>query len=268
MDLSIVIVNFNTKDLTLGAIDSILKSKPKVSYDIIVVDNGSFDGSVEEFRKIKSVKLITNRQNLGFSKAVNQAIKISKGRNILLLNSDTKIKGRTLDSLLDFVTGSEDAGVVGPKLLNVDGSTQASVYRFPTLVGAFKEFWLGQKSAFEKYYPQGDSPVLVDAVVGAAFLISEKARKRVGLLNENFFLYFEDLDYCKRVKEKGLAVYYLPGAEVFHHHGASAKDFPEKQNITLVKSSKIYHGLPKYYLITFIIWSANKFKKILFLKVL
>src|SRR3989344_4262041 len=141
-DLSIVIVNWNTKELVLDCINSIIESKTKVKYEIIVVDNGSTEGSVEALRKIKEIKLIENKENLGFAKAVNQGIKKSKGKYILLLNSDTLVRKGSIDKLIEFAKRTSDAGVVGSRLLNPDRRIQPSCINFPTIGNATKQSWL------------------------------------------------------------------------------------------------------------------------------
>lgn len=269
MVISVIIVSYNTKDLTLKCIDSVFSSQGSLDLEVIVVDNGSSDGSLEELRdllKSKSgkLKLIENGQNLGFSKANNQGIKEARGKYILLLNSDTIVKDDSLNKLVGFAEKTPDAGVIGPRLLNSDGSVQPSCFYLPTIGKAVKEFWFGQKGIFEKYSPKGDSPQEVEAVVGAAFLITPKAKEKVGALNEKYFFYFEDLDYCRKVRSIGLKVYYFPGAEVVHYHGISGKnEGSKKQKDRLVESSKIYHGIIGYYILTGIIWGAQKWRKYL-----
>lgn len=269
MDLSIIVVNFNTKDLIKDCIESIYKEGSKIKKEVIVIDNGSRDGSVLVLKKLqkkyKNLILIFNKSNYGFSKANNQGIKKARGRYVLLLNSDTKVLPRSLGKLLEFAKTKKDAGVIGPRLLNPDGSLQPSCYHFPTLTGAFAEYFLGKKGFFEKYAPKTSLPEQVDAVVGAAFLITPLALKRIGLLDERYFFYFEDLDYCRKVYKKGLKVYYFPDSCIYHYHGASAKKQSKKafQNFYLVQSSKIYHGRLNYFLITFILWLGQKLRKFL-----
>jgi len=237
-DLSVIIISFNTKKLTLDSINSVLKEGSKISKEIIVVDNNSKDGSKSALRKIskseKEVKLIENSDNLGFSKANNQAIKKAKGKYILLLNSDTLVKKNSLKRLLEFTESKKDAGVIGVKLLNSDGSVQESCLHFPTVKNAIKEYFLGEKGLFNKYAPEGKSARVVDALVGAAFLITPKARSKVGLLDERYFFYFEDIDYCRRVYKKGLEVYYFPEVEIYHYHGASGKSIADDDNQCLI----------------------------------
>jgi hypothetical protein len=264
VDVSIIIVSFNTKDLTLACIKSIIDEGSELTKEIIIVDNGSTDGTVEELTKLtKLIKLIKNSENLGFSKANNQGIKVAKGKHILLLNSDTKVKREAIKKLVDFAEVTPNAGVVGPMLLNPNGSEQPSVFRYPTLARAFKQYWLGKKRLLEKYYPEKTSAV--ETIVMAAFLITPHALKKVGLLDERYFMFYEDLDYCKRVNKSGLKVYFLPSAKVLHYHGASGKKLTEKSDQwrRLIPSSKIYHGTVKHYLFNFILWSGQKWQKLL-----
>lgn len=255
ISVSIIIVNYNTKKLTLNCLDSILRSKPKTSFEIIIIDNGS-----DEKLKInnKKVTLIRNKINLGFAKANNQGIRLAKGKCILLLNSDTLVKSGSIDDLYNFAMNNEAVGVVSPRLLNSDGSVQGSVFRLPTIGLAFREYFLNQKRLTQKYAPVGKLAVEVEASVMAAFLITPLALGKVGNLNEKYFMYFEDLDYCQRIRKAGLKIYYLPSAEVTHLHGASGAT-----NKFLIESAKKYYGFWKYYLYTFILWLGQKWQKLM-----
>ena len=258
LELSIVIVNFNTKKLTQQCLESIYASDIKINFEIIVVDNNSTDGSVEYLKsqkaKLKNFIVIFNSENAGFSKDNNIGIKKARGKYVFLLNSDTKVKRGVFDKLLSFAQETEDAGVVSPKLLNSDGTIQESVFYFPTLSRTIKQYWLGKKNLLDKYAPKTDKPIAVDVVVAAAFLITPQALKKVGLLNEKYFMYFEDLDYCRRVNAAGLKVYYYPQAEIVHYHGASGKKFADDANQwkRLIPSAKIYYGTIGYYLRWFV----------------
>jgi GT2 family glycosyltransferase len=265
-DISIIILSFNTKDLTLQCIKSVLDSEPKSRYEIVIVDNGSTDGSASEFTAIKdkNIKVVLNNENTGFAKGNNVGIKIARGNYILLLNSDTKVKKSAIDKLLSFASKTQNAGVIGARLLNSDGSLQDSCFNFPTIGRAIKQFWLKQGRPLDKFLPPGDKPQTVDAVVGAAFLITPEAKKKVGYLDERYFMFYEDLDYCRKTWKAGLKVYYLPESLVVHSHGASGKKLAgnEDQWRRLIPSSIIYHGLIKHYLINFIIWSAHIWQKL------
>ena len=281
-DLSIIIVNYDTKALLKQCLESVLSIKYQVlSIEIIIVDNNSTDGSVEyllgsgfqvtgisksktrnQKPETRNLILIRNDRNLGFAAANNQGIKIARGECILLLNSDTIVRKGALEKLVAFAQRTPDAGVVVARLLNPDGAIQPSCYHSPSISGAMKEFWLGEKGAFSKYAPRGKKPVAVDAAVGAAFLISKKTIEKIGFLDERYFMYFEDLDYCRRAWWAGLKVYYLPEAEIIHSHGASGKKLDQQPNKWLIQSSKIYYGILKHYLINLIIWSGQKWQKV------
>ena len=245
MDLSIIIVNYKTSELVKACVTSIKKYPPKTSYEIIVRDN-----SVD---------------NVGFAKGVNLGIKKAKGGYILLLNSDTLVKKGSLDKLLEFAKSRSDAGVIGARLLNKDGSLQESASHSPTIWSAMREYWFGEKGNFGLYAPKSGMPTEVDSVVGAAFLITPQALKKVGGLNGKYFMYFEDLDYCRKVKRAGLKVYYLPEVEVIHYLGASGKNIAVSDNQwrRLIPASKIYHGTVVHNLINFILWTGQKFGKII-----
>jgi GT2 family glycosyltransferase len=238
MDLSIIIVNFKTDKLVRDCINSINKSKSKVKYEIIVIDNSG--------------------DNRGFAKANNEGIKRAKGKYILLLNSDTIIKNGAIDKLYNFAEKHSDAGVVVPQLLNIDGSVQPSCFRSPTIGRAVRQYFLGEKNLGDKYYPKEKEPTVVESAVMAAFLITPKALGKVGKLNEKYFLYFEDLDYCREVNKAGLKIYYLPEAKVVHIHGASGG-----VNKLLIESAKKYHGFVGYYIYTFVLWLGQKWEKLL-----
>lgn len=236
MDISIIIVNFNTDKLVKDCISSIKRNTKKVKYEIIVIDNS-----------------VNNR---GFAKANNIGIQRAKGKYILLLNSDTIVGRGAIDRLVEFANVTSDAGVIVPRLYNTNGSIQASCFRFPTLSLAIKQYFMSGGKLLDKYFPRSDKPVVVQSAVMAAFLITPQAIKKVGKLDEKYFMYFEDIDYCKRVYETGLKVYYLPEAEVVHIHGASGG-----KNMYLIDSSKKYHGIVEYYLYTFILWFGQKWEK-------
>jgi len=270
LDLSIIIVNYNTKKLVLDCIKSIKEEGSNLKYEIIIIDNSSSDGSKEVFEKVNNnennIKFVFNKNNLGYAKANNQGIKISKGKYLLLLNSDTLVKKNALKSLVDFAEKTSDAGVVGSRLYNLDGSIQSSCYNFPTIKNAFLEYFMGQKGLFDKFAPKGEKPVTVDALVGASFLITPIAKKKIGMLDERYWAYFEDIDYCREVWKKGLKVYYLPSSKVIHYHGASFKKAtPDDANRwkRLIPSSKIYHGFFGHYAINSVIWLGQKWQKLL-----
>ena len=269
--LSIVVVNLNTRDLTVGCIRSIEKEAKDLSFEVLLTDNGSNDGSVEAFQKIakeiywqKRFTLILNDNNTGYAKANNQGIRKAVGKYILLLNNDTVVHKDALQKLVEFADKTPDAGVIGSRLLNIDGTLQMSCYHFPTITNAIKEYFFNQKGLFEKFAPRGNTPVTVDSVVGAAFLITPKAKEKVGILDERYFAYFEDIDYCRQTWKNGLKVYYLPESVITHYHGATFKKLANESERwkKLIPSSKVYHGFVKHYIINAILWFGQKWQKI------
>jgi len=262
MKLSIVIVSYNTKDILLQCLKSIQSSGYNDSYEVIVVDNNSTDGSLPAIKQLNNLIIISNSSNLGFSKAVNQGIKKAAGKFILLLNSDIIVKPKAIESLISYTENHPSVGLVGGRLLDPNNQPQPSAYHFPTAQRALQQFWFHKPHSYGKYLPDSQQPTIVDAVVGAVMLIPSKTLEKVGLIDEKYFMYFEDLDYCKHVYQKGLQVIYYPFAEFIHYHGASGKTQPKAVNQFLIKSSKIYFGLVKHYLINTIIWSGQKWQKL------
>ncbi|HUV71854.1 MAG TPA: glycosyltransferase family 2 protein [Clostridia bacterium] len=274
MSISFIIISFNTKKLLEKCLESIKNQSRggEIQGEIIVVDNGSQDGSAQAIKKLPSkqfadcgltVHLIENKENLGFAKAVNQAIKKAKSDNLLLLNSDTQLTKNSLQNLLEFEEKVRPS-LLGSQLLNPDGSIQPSCFHLSTVKRAFLEYWLGKKGFFSKYYPLGNEPSQVEAVSGGAMLIPKEIIEKIGPFDERYFMYYEDLDFCRRVRKAGFKIYYLPSSKIIHEHGSSGKKLtsPETQWRRLIPSSKIYHGLVQHYLITAIIWSAQKLKKV------
>lgn len=259
MKLSIIIVSFNTKNLTVDCIRSIFANPPKSKFEVIVIDNNSDDGSVEEIKKHYKNKLalIENHSNVGFSRANNQGIKVSKGEHVLLLNSDTYFEDNSLQRLINIADNS-DYSVIGIRLLNGDHTIQPSCFNIPTTTRAIKHYVFG-KNILSKYYPEGEGLLEVESVVGAAMLIRRSVIDKIGYLDERFFFYYEDLEYCKRVRNHKLKVYYFPKAFVIHLHGSSGKG---KTSPYLIQSSKIFHGLVEHFAINFIIKVSQVIKRI------
>lgn len=262
--LSIIIVNFNTGKNLVDCIASIQENADNLDLEIIVVDNASKDDSRRVINKLRqkfaNIQAIFNTKNFGFAKAANQGIARARANYILLLNPDTVVQKNAFKKWVDFAEENKKTGAVGARLLNPDGTIQPSCFNFPSIKNAVSEFWLGQEEVFSKFYPKTGNPVKVDAVVGAALLIPKRVIEKVGLLDERYFMYFEDLDYCRRVKKAGFDVYYLPTAKVVHYLGVSGSSLTTQpdQWRRLIPSSKIYHGVVRHYIINFIIWSGQR----------
>jgi GT2 family glycosyltransferase len=263
-DLSIIIVSYNTIGLTKKCIKSILEDQKNRNVQIVVVDNKSTDGSVKMlrglWRKHKNISLIENDKNLGFAKGVNIGIGKSDRKYILLLNSDTVVEKGSISKLYKFAQNTSDAGAVVAQLVNEDGTVQPSCFNFQTIINAAKEYLFGIENSYKKFFPSRKSPVSVDCAVMAVFLITPRALDKVGLLDERYFMYYEDHEYCRRIAKAGLKVYYLPSAKVLHYHGESGKGLKEQKDQwrRLIPSSKIYHGILKHYIINLIIKVGQK----------
>jgi len=232
VDLSISIVNYNTRDFVLGLIRSILENTRRISAEIFVADNNSTDGSVEAIeREYPQVKVIANQKNLGFAAATNQVIKASQGYYVVLFTTDTVVLPETLNLLVEFMDQNPQAGAVGPKILNRDGTVQISGKTFPTplvalLVTTGLSRLFPKSRALENYYlplEEYDRFREVDQLSGACLLVRRETIGDVGLLDENFFIYCEDVDWCRRMRQRGWKLYYLPQAQVIHYKGESSK---------------------------------------------
>jgi hypothetical protein len=253
IDLSIVILNWNVRDL----LDRCLASLRSERYilEIIVVDNASHDDSVAMLRaKYPQVELIANTTNRGFAVGNNQGIEASRGRYVMVLNPDTEVLGDALDQLVSYLDGHPDAGAIGPQLLNPDRSIQSSRRRFPTLATAFFEStWLqgmAPKRILARFY-MDDVPVSlaheVDWLSGACTVFRRAVLDGVGLYDaQNFFMYSEELDLCRRVKEAGWKIVYLPEAQVVHYVGKSSDQAVAARHIyfqtSKVRYVRKWHG--------------------------
>jgi N-acetylglucosaminyl-diphospho-decaprenol L-rhamnosyltransferase len=251
-DLSIVIVNWNVREFLRRCLHSILPvcqcpSSPNI--EVIVVDNASSDGSVAMIEEdFPQVRLIANSENVGFTVGNNQGIAVSRGRYILLLNPDTEVVGDALATMVEYMDDHTQVGALGPQLLNPDGSIQSSRRRFPTLATAFLESttlqqWFPDNRVIRHYYIADrldDKVQEVDWVTGACLLARRQAIDEVGPLDEGFFMYSEELDWCRRAKKRGWKVVYLPTAKVIHHGGQSSEQVKSFQHIQFQRSKIRY----------------------------
>ncbi|HSV94392.1 MAG TPA: glycosyltransferase family 2 protein [Spirochaetia bacterium] len=261
IDLSIIVVGYKSEDTIVPFLDSIQKSRDGLNKEVIVVDNYPADRCVELARKHPlKPKVLVNTENVGLSKAVNWAIRESSGKYILQINPDTRIKGKALQLLVEFAKAHPNLGAVVPKLLYNDGKIQPSCYKFPTILNAIKYYFLGCKNCFNKYYP-GNKTTKVEIAVMAAFLIPRTTINQVGGLDERFFLYYEDIEYCHRLHKFGLPVYYYPKAQVMHAHGASGH-FTSHLSSPLAKSAEIYHGKLGSDILNTVLWAGQKWQKL------
>ncbi|MFA6007172.1 MAG: glycosyltransferase family 2 protein [Candidatus Shapirobacteria bacterium] len=269
MDLSIIIVTWNTADITLKCVQTIKKFLHNIKYEIIVADNGSIDDTVAKLKKEGGVVVIENKANLGFGKGNNIAAAKAKGDYLLFLNSDMELLDNGLKNMFDYINSHPNIGLIGPKFLNIDLSDQGSIFPPQTLSNAFKEFWLGQKT-YSKYVPPNKEPIDVFSVSGGAVMVKRSLFEKIGGWDKRYFMFYEDLELCRQVQKLGYKVFYYPQCCLIHRHGASGKSLANAANQwrRLIPSSKIYHGLFKHYLLFLITWSGQKWQKIkhLFLK--
>ncbi|KKN33820.1 hypothetical protein LCGC14_0799850 [marine sediment metagenome] len=233
MKLSIGIISYNTKEMLGDCLKSIASQGGDYLANTTVIDNASNDGSQQLVKDgFSTVKLIENKENQGFAKAANQAIKKSDGDMVVVLNTDTVLHENSLENLIDFMKSCPQAGAVGPLLLNPDGSNQASGRRFPSFFDASIHAFLGVVAPNNRYTRRyklldwdRNNKREVDWISGAAICLRKKAAQDVGLFDERYFMYVEDMDLCYRLWENGWKVFLLPEAKVTHHIGQSSKQF-------------------------------------------
>ncbi len=241
MDLSIVIVNWNTKDLLYQCLHSIYAHPPAREFDIWVVDNASTDGSAPMVREqFPQVNLIDNPQNQGFGQANNLALRQCQGTCVLLLNPDTEVFSGSIDRLMEFLEAHPAAGVAGPQLLYPDGSLQTSCYPFLTLG---RECWrllhldrLRTFGVYDQHRWDLDQPRRVDVIQGAAFLVRKSVLDQVGYFDPDYFMYTEEVDLCYRIHQAGWELYWVPLARVVHHEGQSTRQTPVAMFLQLYRS--------------------------------
>jgi len=231
IDISIVIVNFNSRGLLRQCLKSLNHnlSNSNLNYKIVVVDNNSHDGSVEMVREeFPSVRLIPREINSGYAKGVNIGIKSIEARYYLIVNPDTTIvQENAIDKMIEYMDKRTDIGLAGPKLINPNGSTQVSCCRFPTFFyPIYRRTFLGKFSPFKKVVEQHlmfdwdhNETRSVPWVIGTGMIVRTDAIKQVGLMDERFFMYFEDTDWCRRFWENDWKVHYIHDIEIVHYYG-------------------------------------------------
>ncbi|NRT74188.1 glycosyltransferase [Clostridium beijerinckii] len=274
MKLSIIIVNYNTYNLTKQTIDSIIGEHHNFNYEIILVDNASSDGSInklqDEFRNIvitQKLRIIMNKDNLGFAKANNIGIKFASGKYILLLNSDTVLKENCLEKCIGKIEKDRNIGALGCKVILANGeldhackrgfpSPKASLYYFLKLYKR-NELKYGQYNALHL----GEDDIgEVDCLTGAFMLMPKLIFDKVGGLDEDFFMYGEDIDLCYKIKEFGYKILYYPEAQIIHYKGGSSKKKRSKVIYDFHQAMWIFykkHYYKKYnFTVTFLVFTG------------
>jgi len=267
VDLTVIIVSWNVCDLLRRCLISMpdaypspatgpsTPTSPPLQIELIVVDNASADGSADMVRaEFPGVRLIVNDGNRGFTAANNQGLAEAQGRYLLLLNPDTEIVDDALTTMVQYMDAHPEVGALGPRLRHPDGSRQSSRRRFPTLATALVEStviqqWWADNRILRRYY-MADTPdnavQAVDWLVGACLLVRRQVYEQIGGLDEGFFMYSEELDWCKRIKDAGWEIVYLPSATVIHHEGKSSEQVVPARHIyfqgSKVRYFRQHHG--------------------------
>lgn len=251
LDISIIILNYNTRDLLRDCLRSVLTSQMSGGYEVIVVDNRSTDQSAEMVeREFPGVMLIRSPRNGGFSHGNNQGLRLAAGRYVMLLNPDTVLPPDALPVLVSFMDQTPEAGVCGPRLVRADGTLDLACRRsFPTpevslyrLLGLSKLF--PKSPRFARYnltFLDEHKSAEVDAVVGACMIVRAEAISQAGLLDEQFFMYGEDLDWAYRIKQLGWKVFYNPAVTVLHYKRESSRQRPVKTIVEFYRAMLVFH---------------------------
>jgi len=262
--LSLIVLSWNTKDITVACIDSILANPPAVPWELILIDNASTDGSAdalkEKYGSFAHVRLVLNEKNLGFTGGNNQGIKMASGDVIGLLNSDTIIRKHALTELYKFLVSKSEVAVVGPTLTHDNGNPTTSFGYFPNawsiFTTAFLPGWIwGNARKALGVVPSRTmrEPMEVGYVSGAAFFIKRTVIEKVGMLDEEtFFAYFEETDWCLRIHKAGWKVKFLPTAKIVHLEGKSFEKINEHRRLKQYESAKKFFR--KHYSLPMLWW--------------
>lgn len=269
MDLSVVILSWNTRALLRECLRSLARPQPGIEFEVLVVDNASEDDSREMVqREFPAVRLVVNEKNIGFGAGNNSALPHAKGRYILFLNSDTVIVEDALRNLVCYADQNPDIGIIGPKLLNGDGSLQYSCRRYPNLAtGFFRNTPLGRlfpQNKFATDYLLQDwdhaEPRDVDWLSGAALMIRRDLVDQIGCFDDDYFMYCEDVDLCWRANHAALPgsptpwrVTYYPDAVIYHLIGKSSDQVPTRMTYEFHRSQYLFYK--KHYAQTFPFWA-------------
>lgn len=272
MNLTICIVSWNTRDLLEKCLESIDDCRQREICEICVVDNASGDGSTEMLRtRFPDIRLIEGSINYGFAKANNMAIRRTTGRYILLLNPDTEVQAGTLEAMLGFLAEHPNAGAVGPMLVGPGGTMQASASPAPNLIREISSmFHLGDilsPATYDMISWELRKVREVDVLQGACLMLRREAIEQVGLLDEDYFMYSEEVDLCYRLRKAGWGINWLPEARVVHHGGQSSKQVPIESFLHLYRGKITYfrkhHGVAAAIVYKLILATASMARLIL-----
>lgn len=265
MDVSIIIVNWNTRDILRNCLRSVYDQTREIAFEVIVVDNASNDASVEMVKKeFPQVILINNLENRGFAAANNQGMKIAKGRYVLLLNPDTIVLNGAIQKTIAYAEKNPEAGVIGCRAVWPDKRRQSTCFRFPTLLFILLDSLLFFRMAkpfhrplfHPERYPSLDFSQEhdVDVVAGCFFLVRRDVIDQVGMFDDDFFMYGEEVEWCHRIVKKGWRIRYFPGTQIIHLFGASSSQVEEETKVNKRKGNLLFLHKTKG---PFCAWLAN-----------
>ena len=225
-DVSVIIVNWNLKDFLLEAVDSVYQTITERTFEVIVVDNASTDGSAKALReRFPDVKLIKLEKNVGFGAGNNRGIELASGRYFLLLNNDAQLQKGAVEALVEYMDENEDAGICGGQLINSDGSLQNSFDNVPNLATELLNKSLLRRlnpSRYPSKLQEVGEPREVEVVIGAMMMVHAETVHQLGGFDEDYFMFFEETDLCHRFSKAGRRVVQIPSARAIHHQGASS----------------------------------------------
>lgn len=253
MDVSVIIVNYNTLKMTDECIDSVIEKTSGINYEIVLVDNASTDGSKAFFSADSRVKYIYNEENLGFGRANNRGLEIAVGRNVLFLNSDTLLRNNAIKILSDFLDDHKESGACGGNLFSSDGTPGMSFGRyFPSLYEELNIFFedIPNKILYGKnsHFNHTGRELKVGFIAGADLMVKNSVLKDVGYFDPSFFLYYEETELCLRINRYGKSIFSVPKAEIVHFDGAKARRTASRESnvqyrMQMEKSRAIFYNL-------------------------
>lgn len=262
MDLSILIISYNTRELLQACLESVYAQLGELDAEVIVVDNASHDDSVAMVReRFPQVRLIENAENRGFAAANNQGFAVVSGRYVLLLNSDTRVLDDVLPASVRYMDAHNDVGAMGCRVLNPDGSLQLTCSQTPGLVnmlllttGLCRLDWPRWLGRYEMKHWLRDDERDVDVIYGCYMLVRREVLETVGPLDEDFFFFGEETDWCKRMWDAGWKLRLAPVGEIIHHGSASAISLGHERDVMLTNGLVRYHVKHSGYLVAFAVW--------------
>lgn len=249
--VSVITVSHNVRELVMQSLCALAVERENTAIEVLLVDSASTDGTADAVAlQSPWVRVLASKQNLGFTGGNNRALRIASGRYVLFLNPDAEVRSGAIARMAAYLEANPGVGAVGPRLLWPDGSTQSSRRRFPSRLTGFVEStvlqrWLSGSAPLRRFYmadEPADRPHDVDWLVAACLMVRRETLRRVGLFDERFFMYSEEVDLCRRIKNAGWRIVYLPDAEVVHHEGKSSEQNLTSRDLRFHESRFLYYA--------------------------